>query len=328
MILVTGGAGFIGSNLVAGLEQLDADDLAICDRLGSGNKWRNLAKREVAALFPPDAIEQFLAERGRDIDIIYHLGAISATTEADADLIVANNFGLACRLWDWCARERKRFVYASTAATYGDGGAGFEDAASVEALARLKPMNAYGWSKHLFDRRVARILREEKPRPPQWVGLKFFNVYGPNEFHKAKQRSVALQIYESAAAGRPARLFRSHRPDCPDGGQARDFIWVGDCVSVLTWLYDHPGVNGLFNLGTGKARSFADLAQATFGAMRSAGNIEYVDMPAEMRDRYQYFTEAPMQRLRAAGYTAPFTSLEDGVARYVGDYLATSDPYR
>ncbi|MFI4986019.1 MAG: ADP-glyceromanno-heptose 6-epimerase [Alphaproteobacteria bacterium] len=326
MILVTGGAGFIGSNLVAALDARGSE-VAVCDRLGSGEKWRNLAKRRLAALVAPEALLHFLeSQRGR-LEAIFHLGAISATTERDADLIVASNFTLSQQLWEWSAEHAARFIYASSAAAYGDGSAGFDDDAGAEALARLKPMNPYGWSKLLFDKWAARRASEGRRTPPQWVGLRFFNVYGPNEYHKGDMRSVVKQVHERAAAGEPARLFRSHDPHYPDGGQQRDFIWVGDCVDAMTWLYDNGAVNGLFNLGTGKARSFADLARAVFSALERAPQLSYVDTPADIRERYQYFTEAAMGRLARAGYARPFTALEDGVRRYVKDYLAAPDPY-
>ncbi len=328
MIVVTGGAGFIGSNLVAALEARGAGEIVICDRLGDGEKWRNIAKRELADFVAPEALLKYLDTHAGGIEAIFHMGAISATTEIDADLLIDNNFGVSHDLWRWCARHGSRLIYASSAATYGDGAQGFDDDPSPAGLARLRPLNAYGWSKHLFDRRVARIAEEAGPRPAQWAGLKFFNVYGPNEYHKGAMRSVAHQTYERIASGRPARLFRSHNPDYEDGGQLRDFVWVDDCVDVMLWLLDHPGTSGLFNLGTGKARSFADLATAAFRALDREPDIEFVDTPAELRDRYQYFTEAGMSRLRAAGYEAPFTSLEDGVATYLRDYLATGDPYR
>ncbi len=328
MIVVTGGAGFIGSNLVAALEARGGGEIVICDRLGDGEKWRNIAKRELADFVAPEALLKYLDAHAGGIEAVFHMGAISATTEIDADLLIDNNFGVSHDLWRWCARHGSRLIYASSAATYGDGAQGFDDDPSPAGLARLRPLNAYGWSKHLFDRRVARIAEEAGPRPAQWAGLKFFNVYGPNEYHKGAMRSVAHQTYERIASGRPARLFRSHNPDYEDGGQLRDFVWVDDCVDVMLWLLDHPGTSGLFNLGTGKARSFADLATAAFRALDREPDIEFVDTPAELRDRYQYFTEAGMSRLRAAGYEAPFTSLEDGVATYLRDYLATGDPYR
>ncbi len=328
MIVITGGAGFIGSNLAAALEERGERDLVICDRLGQDGKWRNIAKRELAALVPPEALFPFLEEHARAIDTLFHMGAISSTTETDADLIAATNFTLSLQLWDWCAESETRFIYASSAATYGDGSAGFDDDGTAAALARLKPLNAYGWSKHLFDRRVARLIEREAPRPPQWVGLKFFNVYGPNEYHKGAMKSVVAQIHPRAGQGEPARLFRSHRDGVPDGGQKRDFVYVRDCVDMTLWLYDHPGVSGLFNIGSGAARSFADLAASVFRALGREPLVEFVDTPVEIRDRYQYFTEARMERLRAAGYARPTTALEEGVRDYVQTYLAADDPYR
>jgi ADP-L-glycero-D-manno-heptose 6-epimerase len=328
MIVITGGAGFIGSNLTAALDERGEAGLAICDRLGHGSKWRNLAKRELTALVPPERLLDFLQQQSREIDIVFHLGAISSTTETDADLIAATNFTLSQRLWEWCGETETRFIYASSAATYGDGSAGFDDDATPAGLARLRPLNAYGWSKHLFDRRVARLLEHHAKRPWQWAGLKFFNVYGPNEYHKGNMQSVAAQVYARAVNGESARLFRSHRADVPHGGQKRDFVYVRDCVDMLLWLYDHPEVSGLFNIGSGTARSFSDLAAAVFRALGREPKIDFVDTPAEIRDKYQYLTEARIERLRAAGYAKPATSLEDGVGDYVRSYLAAADPYR
>ncbi|MEI8395689.1 MAG: ADP-glyceromanno-heptose 6-epimerase [Rhodospirillaceae bacterium] len=327
MIVVTGGAGFIGSNLLAGLERQGTPRFAVCDRFRTADKWRNLAKREVCALVPPDRLFTFLDEQAGQVDVIYHLGAISATTERDVDLIVANNFNLSVDIWRWCARNDTRLIYASSAATYGDGALGFDDDGSPEALARLRPLNPYGWSKHAFDRFVARALAEGARTPPQWAGLKFFNVYGPNEYHKGEQASVISKLYPLIKAGNSARLFKSHRPDYSDGGQLRDFIWVEDCVSVMLWLGANRNVSGLFNVGTGQARSFADLARATFTAAGLEPRIDYVDMPEALRDRYQYFTQANMTKLSAAGYQTPFTSLEDGITRYVTGFLGATDPY-
>lgn len=328
MIVVTGGAGFIGSNIVAGLEQRGVTDIVVCDRFGCGEKWRNLAQREIRALVPPEKLFDFLGAHATEIDLVIHMGAISATTEQDVDLIIANNFALSTELWTWCSRTYTRLIYASSAATYGNGRLGFEDDSGVEALARLRPLNPYGWSKHLFDRFVARAIRSHAHRPPQWVGLKFFNVYGPNEYHKGPQASVISHLWPKVAAGGTARLFKSCNPEYEDGGQLRDFIWVEDCVDVVMWLREHDGVNGLYNVGTGEARSFRDLALATFAAGDISPQIEYFDMPEALRDRYQYFTQASISRLRAAGYDRPFTPLEEGVRRYIQDYLATADPYR
>ncbi|HUC67578.1 MAG TPA: ADP-glyceromanno-heptose 6-epimerase [Stellaceae bacterium] len=328
MIVITGGAGFIGSNLVAALDERGGQDLVVCDRLGKDDKWRNLAKRELAALVPPESLFDFLERHAREINLIFHLGAVSSTTETDADFIIAANFMLPQRLWEWCAETETRFIYASSAATYGDGGAGFDDDIAPAALARLRPLNAYGWSKHLFDRRIARLAGQPGKRPAQWAGLKFFNVYGPNEYHKGAMKSVAAQLYARAAKGEAARLFRSHRAGVPDGGQQRDFVYVRDCVDMMLWLNDHPEVSGLFNIGSGAARSFAELAAAVYRALGREPKIDFIDTPVEIRDKYQYFTEARMERLRAAGYDRPMTSLEEGVRDYVQNYLAVSDPYR
>jgi ADP-L-glycero-D-manno-heptose 6-epimerase len=324
--IVTGGAGFIGSNIVAALDGRD-DEVIVADVLGDGEKWRNLAGRRLLDLVAPDRLFDTL-DAQLSIAGVIHMGAISSTTERDADLIVETNFRLSRRLWDWCAQAGVPFVYASSAATYGDGAAGFEDRDDAAHLARLKPLNAYGWSKHLFDRWVRARLDAGDAAPPRWAGLKFFNVYGPNEAHKGGQRSVAHQIYEQIQRGEPVRLFASDRPDYPDGGQKRDFVWVGDCADIALWFIDGARPSGIYNVGTGTARTFADLAGAVFAAMGRRPVIEYVPMPDMLRSKYQYFTEAPMRKLAAAGFPGTPTPLEAGIARYVRDYLAAADPYR
>lgn len=326
MIVVTGGAGFIGSNLLAALEGMD--DLVVVDRLGGGDAWRNLAKRELADVLTPEEFFPWLEGRGDQVQAIFHMGAISATTETDVDRIVRNNVRLSLDLFRWCGSAKVRLIYASSAATYGDGSEGFSDDDSIESLARLRPLNAYGWSKHMVDRRFARVLREGGSLPPQCVGLKFFNVYGPNEYHKGSMRSVVHQLHPNILAGEAARLFRSHHPDYSDGGQLRDFIYVKDVVDVMLWLFENPEVQGLFNVGTGQARSFADLATAVFDALERAPRFDFIDTPLEIRDKYQYFTQAEMGKLRAAGYDKPFTPLEEGVKDYVCNYLESEDPYR
>ena len=265
--------------------------------------------------------------RAANLSLVIHLGAVSSTLEADADKIVQTNFCLSRDLFLWCAREGRRFFYASSAATYGDGRAGFDDAPEVTALAALRPLNAYGWSKALFDNFAARTAANGVA-PLQWTGLKFFNVYGPNEGHKGPMRSVVSRIWPDVAASRPVQLFRSYDDRYPDGGQMRDFIYVRDIIDVIQWLRRSPGVSGIFNLGTGEARSFQDLAHAVFQAAGREPEIIFTDMPEELRSRYQYFTQARMQRLRTAGYERGFTTLEDGVADYVGHYLSQGDPYR
>ena len=328
MIIITGGAGFIGSNLVAALSERGTPDIVVCDRLGGGAKWRNLAKHEIAEVVSPDDLARFLDGNALEIDAVAHLSAISATTETDVDRIIAVNLKFSLDLWRWCSRNGARFIYASSAATYGDGAQGFDDDGSIAALARLRPMNPYGWSKHLFDRRVARLVARGVEVPPQWAGLKFFNVFGANEYHKGAMRSVVAKIYEAVAGEGKVTLFKSHRADIPDGYQKRDFIAVSDCVAVLTWLLSHPEVNGLFNLGTGQARTFRELAEAVFRALDKEPDIEFVETPEAIRAAYQYFTEARMDRLRGAGYSAPFQALEEGVADYVKNHLSRPDPYR
>lgn len=330
MIIVTGGAGFIGSNLVAGLEAYGASDIVVCDVLGTDDKWKNISKRGLRDIVPPQRIFEYLKAHKSEIKVIFHMGAISATTEKDVDLIIENNFVLSRDLWRWCAKNDVRFIYASSAATYGDGNQGFKDTDEPEELAKLLPLNPYGWSKHAFDRRISSILYHSKSEgaPPQWAGLKFFNVYGPNEYHKGDMASVISKLYPQVVAGAQAKLFKSANPKYEDGGQLRDFVYVEDCVSVMLWLYENPKVSGLFNVGSGKARSFKDLALATFTAAGLPPKIQYNDMPEELKGKYQYFTEADISKLRAAGYDRPMTELEEGVRQYVQNHLSKEDKYK
>ncbi len=324
MIVVTGGAGFIGSNLHAALVARGQETVVV-DRLRAAGKWQNLAAHPPARLLDPERLDRFL-DSHPPVEMVFHLGAISSTTAADGDLVWSTNCELSLRLWTWCAARRVPFVYASSAATYGDGSRGFAD--GLEDLSRLRPLNLYGWSKHAFDLHVARMLAGERPRPPQWVGLKFFNVYGPNEYHKGSMISVVKVKFDEVAAGGAPRLFRSDRAGLADGEQARDFIYVDDVVAVLLWLMENPQVNGLYNLGTGKARTYRDLARAVTAAVGARDAVEFVPMPEVLRGRYQSFTEAPMQRLRQAGYQGTFTPLEEGVRRYIQEFLAGPTPYR
>lgn len=326
MLLVTGGAGFIGSNVVAALNEAGRADVVICDLLGQDGKWRNLAKRQLADIVPPAELPDWL--NGRKLDAVIHLGAISETTATDGDLVVETNFRLSMRLLDWCTANATPFIYASSAATYGDGAAGFDDDASLPALRKLRPMNLYGWSKHLFDLAVAgRVARGER-LPPQWAGLKFFNVFGPNEYHKGTMMSVLARRFDDIRDGRVVQLFKSHREGIADGDQRRDFIYVDDVVRVVMWLLATPSVSGLFNVGTGKARSFRDLILAAYAALGARPNIQYVDMPEAIRGSYQYFTQSEVARLCRAGYNGGFTTLEDAVTAYVGGYLDQPDRFR
>jgi ADP-L-glycero-D-manno-heptose 6-epimerase len=324
MILITGGAGFIGSILQAELAAGGLETI-IADTLGGEAKWRNIANHPPAQLVAPDDLIAWL-KTAPPLQAVFHLGAISSTLARDADLVWRTNVALSHFLWDWCASHRVRFIYASSAATYGDGAAGFDDDPHV--LARLRPLNLYGWSKHVFDLQVMDKLSRGAPRPPQWAGLKFFNVYGPNEYHKGDMISVVKVKYDQIAAGAPATLFRSTEPGLADGAQARDFIHVADTVRIMRWLLENPAVNGLFNAGTGTARSYLDLAHAVADAASLPRKVEFIAMPGALRGQYQSFTCARMDRLRAAGYAAPFMSLEDGVTDYVRNYLAQPTPYR
>ncbi len=326
-ILVTGGAGFIGSNIVAALSA-QGRPVVVCDYMGDGEKWKNVAAHVITDYVSPDKLADWISVPGRKLSAIIHMGAISSTTETDGDLILNHNFRPTLMLWDWATENKVPYIYASSAATYGDGSAGFGDDQSSEALAKLKPLNLYGWSKHSFDKRVAQVLESGGGTPPLWAGLKFFNVYGPNEYHKGPMKSVIAQSYAKIMADEPVTLFKSHNPDYEDGGQLRDFVYVKDCVDVILWLLENPRASGLYNLGTGKARSFLDLARGTYAATGKPENIQYVDTPIEIRDKYQYFTQASMQKLGAAGYNGRFHSLEEGIKDYVQSYLDNTDRFR
>lgn len=327
MIVVTGAAGFIGSNIVAALNDRGTDDILVCDRLGSDGRWQNLRKRMFTDFAQPEDLLARLDGR-RDVAAILHMGAISSTTATDGDEVMRENYSFTLALVDWCTTNGVPIVYASSAATYGDGEDGFDDDWSLAALRTLRPLNLYGWSKHQTDLAVVQRWETGRPVPPKCIGLKFFNVFGQNEYHKGDMQSVVCKMTPVARAGEAVTLFKSHRTGIPDGGQKRDFIDVDDVVKVVLWCLHSPVERGIFNVGTGTARSFADLARATFAAVQRAPDITYVPMPEALRGRYQYFTEARTERLRAAGYDEPFATLEDGVARYVRDYLLKDDPYR
>ena len=321
LILVTGAAGFIGSNVARMLAEEGARVVA-CDWFGSGAKWTNLQGVLLHDVIRPEALSQWLQARTKPVAAIVHMGAIAATTETDVDLIVERNIRATFDLWACATEQRARFIYASSAATYGDGAQGFLDDDSPEALARLKPLNAYGWSKHVVDRRFVDDVQRGQPTPAGWAGLKFFNVYGPGEAHKGAMRSVAHQIYPAASRGETVSLFKSGDPAYADGGQLRDFIYVADCCAVIRNMLRAPQLAGIYNVGTGQARSFADLARAAFAAAERPAAIAYRDMPEALRGRYQYFTEADTAKLRAAGLAPNFHSLEDGVAAYVREDLS------
>ena len=317
LIVVTGGGGFIGSNIVLDLAKAGIR-VVVSDLFRSGEKWRNIAAAQLHDIVRPDALFEWLGRHRDKVAVIVHMGAISSTTESDVDNFVASNIRLSLDLWRWCAGNAIRLIYASSAATYGDGSAGFSDQQSPAALAVLRPLNAYGWSKHVVDRRVVDDVVRGQPTPPQWAGLKFFNVYGPNETHKGVMQSLVSKIHPLVKGGETVTLFKSHNPRYGDGEQLRDFIYVKDCVAVVRWLLRSPLTSGLFNVGTGTARSFLDLVGAVGGVVGCAPDIRFIDIPDELRAQYQYFTRADIKKLRAAGFEAPFYSLEDGVRDYLG----------
>lgn len=291
-------------------------------------KWQNISKRRLRDLITPTELFPFLDGR-KNIESVIHMGAISTTVERDVDLIVRNNFRQSVDLWDWCTKNKVPYVYASSAATYGDGSSGFADTFDDDYLSTLRPLNPYGWSKHLFDRWVLAEKEAGRGMPPRWAGLKFFNVYGPNEYHKGGQRSVAVQLFNQVTESGLARLFKSDNPAYADGEQARDFVWVGDCVSVARWLLDSSTApSSIYNVGSGVARTFADKARIIFELLGMQPNIQFVDLPSNLRGKYQYYTVAPLEKLRRAGYTEPATSLESGLAAYIHDYLTKDDPFR
>ncbi|MDC0348795.1 ADP-glyceromanno-heptose 6-epimerase [Alphaproteobacteria bacterium] len=326
MHIVTGGAGFIGSNTLKYLEDKGHKDTVVCDVLGTEEKWRNISKRELGTIILPQELFTFLNQNASRIDTIFHMGAISTTTEKDADAIIANNLRLSQSLWSWCGTHKKRLIYASSAATYGRGEGGFNDYESPDSLKKLNPMNAYGWSKHLFDRWVSRISQSNVEKPKQCVGLKFFNVYGPNEYHKGGQKSVVCHAFDAIKKGDPVKLFKSNTKEYADGGQLRDFIYVKDCVQAMMWFYENPQLQGLYNVGTGKARSFEDLVNAVYASLGEKPKIQYIEMPDALKKTYQNFTKSNQSKLSDAGFT-PYYSLEQGVKEYVHSFLDLDDPY-
>jgi ADP-L-glycero-D-manno-heptose 6-epimerase len=318
MIILTGGAGFIGSCVLKGLNDRGQYDIVVVDRLGESEKWKNLVgKRYIDYIHKDQFLEQLLGGafgEGKEVQAIIHLGACSATTERDADYLWRNNFKYSQLLASWCLEKGVRFMYASSAATYGDGANGFLD--DDAALSALKPLNMYGYSKHVFD-----LWAQDEGVLNSVVGLKFFNVYGPNEAHKGDMRSLVDKAVAQIQATGRLQLFRSHRPDFKDGEQTRDFVYVKDAVAVLLKLLDQPRVNGIFNLGSGSARTWNDLAAAVFGALGKPVAIDYIDMPEALRGKYQYHTRAEMGKLRQALGLLPIRSLEDAVTDYVQQHL-------
>jgi len=316
-VVVTGGAGFIGSALIWKLNREGVNNILVVDALGTGDKWKNLVGLRFQDAMHKDAFLQSIREDTLSFhpDAIVHLGACSATTERDADYLLENNYRYTRTLAEWCVQHGTRFVYASSAATYGDGSDGFSDSDLVTP--KLSPLNMYGYSKHLFDLHAL-----DSGYFDRIAGLKFFNVFGPNEYHKDGMISMVLRSFQQIQETGAVRLFRSDKPEYPDGGQKRDFVYVKDCVDVLWWLINTPSASGLFNLGTGQARTWVDLACAVFQAMGKPSSIQFIDIPELLKNKYQYFTQADMGKLRLAGYSAEFLTLEEAVHDYVTNYLS------
>lgn len=315
MIIVTGAAGFIGSCLVSELERAGYADIVAVDDFSHAEKARNLAGRMLSARVDRGEFLEWLDRHENQVQFIFHLGARTDTTEFDTRIFEELNVRYSQAVWDRCVRHGLPLVYASSAATYGAGEHGYEDDHAI--VPKLHPLNPYGDSKQAFDRWVL----DRERRPFFWAGLKFFNVYGPNEYHKKRMASVVFHAHNQIKATGGMKLFRSHRPEYKDGEQLRDFIYVKDVCDVCIWLMEHRRNSGIYNLGSGRARTFLDLARATFAAMGLPERIEFIDTPVDIRDKYQYFTEARMDKLRRSGYDRPFTSLEDGVRDYMKEYL-------
>lgn len=322
MLVITGSAGFIGSALVWGFNNRGFYDILIVDSLGRDEKWKNLRNLHFSDFMDKDEflIRLEKGELDQKIDDIIHLGACSNTLEMDADFLLRNNYEYSKRIAVWCLKRGKRLVYASSAATYGDGSKGFSDNHSLLPL--LKPLNMYAYSKHLFDLWAYRngFLRK-------MVGLKYFNVFGPNEYHKGEMRSVVHKAFQQVQEEGKIKLFKSYKPEFADGWQMRDFIYVKDAVEITIFLYEKKDASGIYNVGTGKARSFYDLAMSIFKALGKEPNIEFIDMPLQIRDKYQYLTQADITKLRRAGFLREMTPLEEAVEDYIRNYLLQPDPY-
>ena len=322
MILVTGAAGFIGSNMVASLNKQGYNKIIICDWLDHKSKKKNIQKLNYEEIISPENLITYLNHKN-NIDIIIHMGANSSTTESNFRLMYNINTRFSRNIWKWCTKNKVRLIYASSAATYGDGTRGFNDSETE----KYKPLNVYGLSKYLFDRYVIKQAKNNIC-PPQWVGIKFFNVYGPNEYHKGKMQSVVKHALDQYKESGKVKLFKSYNNKYSDGEQTRDFIYVNDCITLINWLLENKNISGLFNCGTSIERSFDDLVKAMFKAINVAPCIEYINMPNNIKNQYQYFTKANMNKIKNRGYDIQSTSLEEGVYDYVTNYLLSDDKYK
>ncbi len=322
MIIVTGAAGFIGSALVWELNQRGLQDIICVDNYGTDQRWRNLSKRSFSEFVMKENLAEFLTRQEviNSVHTVIHMGANSSTTETDVDGLIHNNYYYSQMLFKWCTDKKKNFIYASSAATYGAGENGYDDRTDPQTLL---PLNPYGYSKLLFDRWVLK----QKNTPPKWIGIKFFNVFGPQEYHKGEMSSLAYKAFEQIQLGQQLRLFKSHNSQYKDGMQMRDFVYVKDCTRWLFELIDKKVPNGIYNMGFGKARTWLDLAAASFGALGTALKIDWIDIPMNIRNQYQYFTEANMSRLMEIGLSQPEWPIEKAIPDYYNNYLLKDDKY-
>ena len=320
MVVVTGAAGFIGSVFLWELNQRGITDILVVDKLEDGEKWKNISKRQIQDCVAPDKFLEILSTpQSKNFDVIFHLGACSSTTEKNMDFLLENNFRFSKTIFDWATENQKRMIYASSGATYGDGSLGFDDETPSE---NLRPLNPYGYSKVLFDR----YFENSSSRPNQCVGLKYFNVYGPNEYHKGSMASMVYKAFHQIQTKGSVKLFKSRNADYEDGMQLRDFVYVKDVTRWMLELYEKPEVSGIFNFGFGKARTWVDLVSASFNSLKKEKKIDWIDIPDSIKDQYQYFTEAKMNKWEALGFSKPKWSLEEGVSDYYS-YLLKPDPY-
>jgi len=331
MILITGAAGFIGSALIWKLNEEGINDIIVSDKLRNADKWLNLRKRDYSDWVDRDELFDWLADpkNGDKITAVVHMGACSATTETDGDFLMKNNYEFSKKLWDFCTEKNIKYIYASSAATYGMGELGYDDDINTEELKKLMPLNKYGYSKKYFDDWAFK----QETSPKQWAGIKFFNVYGPQEYHKGRMASMVYHAFNQYKSSGMVKLFTSHKEGYEDGMQLRDFVYIKDVVNVLKFFLNNEAESGVYNLGTGKCRPFYDLA---LNAIRAAADnyeiqgkdvIEFTPMPEDLRGKYQYFTEAAMEKLKRVGYTEKFYTLEEGIKDYVQNYLAKEDSY-
>ena len=326
MIILTGGGGMIGSMIAWHLNtQMNFDDFVIVDDLINEQQENNFNKRKFIEYIAKDDLEKYLNDK-KNVSAVIHMGAISATTESNFNRLLQSNIRFSQALWHWCAENKVPFIYASSAATYGDGSVGYDD--NESELDKLSPLNAYGYSKHFFDRWVQLELSKNQPTPPQWCGLKFFNVYGPNEYHKGRMASVVFHSFNQFKETNQIKLFKSEHPSYADGMQVRDFIYVKDAVKIIIFFLNNNNFSGLYNAGTGNAETFKALAEAVLINTKGQPNdIKYIEMPNDLKGKYQYYTQATMNKINSIGFNDNFMNVKEGVTDYLESYLLTSDRY-